>query len=324
MIRYAAGRFAQALAVVLAVATLTFFIIRLAPGEPLSVLSESSRGSPEVREQERRNLGLDRPLYVQYLRFLGDLARGDLGVSFSRHRPVRDALFETIPNTLLLAVAALIVDFAAGIAIAVLQAARPGSRADRWLSVATLTLYSVPVFWLGAIALILFGQTLHWVPVGGMRNEVMGPSFSAVGRLFDVLRHLALPALTLGLVGAASTARFQRAALLTALRQDFVRTARAKGLPGRAVLVRHALRNALLPTITLLGLSLPVLLSGTVLVESVFAWPGMGRLTAEAFYDRDYPVVTAAALLSSTMVVVGSAVADLLYRLADPRTRAVR
>lgn len=324
MIRYAAGRVAQALAVVLAVATLTFFLIRLAPGDPLSLTSESSRSSPEIREQARRNLGLDRPLHIQYFRYLGDLARGDLGISFSRHRPVRDALFETIPNTLLLAAAALIVDFVAGIAIALAQAAFPRGRVDRWLSVTTLTLYSVPVFWLGAIALIVFGQTLHWLPVGGMRDEVMSPTYSALGRMLDRLRYLALPALTLGLVGAASTARFQRAALLTALRQDFVRAARARGLTDRAVLIQHALRNGLLPTITLLGLSLPMLLSGAVLTESVFGWPGMGRLAAEAFYDRDYPVVTAAALLASATVVAGSAIADLLYRIADPRTRSAR
>ena len=320
--RYAGGRLFQGLAVILAVTTLTFVLIQSAPGDPMSAWAETSRTvAPEVRAQARRNWGLDQPIHVQYLRYLGNLATGNLGVSPARNRPVWDILRERIPNTLLLAAAALVVDFFAGIAIALLQARHPGGRVDRWLGAATLTLYSVPVFLLGIVLFGVFGRALHWFPIGGMRDPIMYDSLSSGGRALDVLRHLVLPALTLGLVGAASTARYQRTALLGTLGQGYMRTAQAKGLTERTVLVGHALRNALLPTITLLGLSLPVLLSGAVLVETVFAWPGLGALSTEAIGQRDYPVVTAAAILSATMVVVGSGLADLLYRVADPRTR---
>ncbi len=322
MIRYAARRAAQALAVVLGVSTLTFVLIHLAPGDPLGGLRESSYASPEFVARAQRYLGLDRPLYVQYLVYLGNLARGNLGESFALHVPVWDLLRPALPNTLLLGAAALVVDFSLGIGIAALQAARPGSRLDRWLSTGTLAVYSVPVFWLGILLSMLFSQALGWLPIGDMRDPIIAAAGTPAQRWVDILRHLVLPAATLGLVGAASTARYQRAALIEALRQDFVRTARAKGLGDRAILLGHALRNALLPTVTLLGLSLPVLLSGAVLVESVFGWPGMGSLAVQSVQRRDYLVVTAAATLTALMVVAGSALADIVYRLADPRTRA--
>ena len=306
---------------VLAVATLTFVLLHAAPGDPLA-LDESRYVSPETVAQMRRNLGLEQPLAVQYLRYLANLAHGDLGVSFSLHRPVWDALRETIPNTLILTVAALVVDFTVGVSMGTVQGARPGSGLDSLLSATSLAFYSMPVFWLGLMLLLAFGQELAWLPVAGMRDPVVGAFTSPAGRLVDLGRHLILPALTLGLAGAAGTARYQRAAMLEVIRQDYVRAARAKGLTDRVVLWRHALRNALLPTITLMGLSLPTLLSGAVLVESVFAWPGMGRLSADAIFRRDYPVVTGAAILAATLVVAGSLVADLLYRVVDPRTRS--
>ena len=322
MIRYAAGRVVHALAVVLAVTTLTFLLIHAAPGDPLTGLRESSYASPEFVARAQRYLGLDRPLHEQYLVYLGNLARGDLGESFAMHIPVWDVLRPAIPNTLLLGATALLVDFAVGMAVAALQAIRPGGRLDRWLSNATLTIYAVPVFWLGILLSMLFSQALGWLPIGDIRDPIIAAAGTGPQKLVDVLRHLVLPAATLGLIGAASTARYQRTALFDALRQDFIRTARAKGLAERTVLLRHALRNALLPTITLFGLSLPVLFSGAVLVESVFGWPGLGTLAIQAVLHRDYLVVTAAATLTATAVVIGSALADMLYRVADPRTRS--
>lgn len=322
MARYIALRVLQALVIVLLVATLTFVLLHLAPGDPFSTQLEiSGLANSELLERHRRNFGLDRPIHEQYLRYLARLARGDLGISFAERRSVWDAISARIPNTLLLAVAALLIDFAIGIGMGVAQGARAGSKTDDALSLMSLTLYSVPVFWLGIMLLLLFAEVLGWLPAGGATDPVAHPMLSPLGKTWDRLTHLVLPAVTLGLVGAASTARFQRAAMLEVVQQDFIRAARARGLTPRTVLLRHALRNALLPIVTLLGLSLPILLSGAVLVETVFAWPGLGKLAVDSIFKRDYFVVSGAAILSATMVVGGNLVADLLYLVADPRTR---
>lgn len=308
--------------VALGVATITFLLIHLAPGEPLAGSGENPYVSAEAIAQMRRNFALDQPLHVQYVRYVTNLLRGDWGLSFTMHRPVLEALRDALPNTLLLAAAALLVDFLLGVTVGALQGMRPGSRFDRVCSGLTLTLYSVPQFWLGLMLLLVFGQELRWLPVGGVVDPALYQARGVLGKLGDRAAHLVLPALTLGLIGAAATARYQRAAVLEVIRQDFIRTARAKGLSETAVAV-HALRNAVLPTITLLGLSLPMLLSGAVLVETVFAWPGMGRLAFEAIQRRDYPVITGAATLVALAVVAGNFVADVLTRIADPRTREV-
>jgi peptide/nickel transport system permease protein len=313
-------RLAAALAIVFAVVTLAFFVIHLAPGTPF-VPSGDRPLDPAVEAGLRARFGLDRPLPTQYVSYLGAVARGDLGESFSQQRPVRLALREAVPNTLVLAASALAIDLLLGLAIGALQAAYARRRLDTVLTHTTLFVYSLPTFWLGLVLLLVFGQTLHWFPVGGVTDPVLYESLSPAGRLLDRVRHLALPALTLGLVGAAGTARFQRAALLEALSQGFVKTARAKGLTESRVLLAHALRNALLPTITLMGLALPFLLTGSVVVETVFAWPGMGKLAADAVLSRDYPVVTATTLTASVLVVAGSLLADVLYAVADPRVR---
>jgi peptide/nickel transport system permease protein len=323
LIRFAVGRLLQGTLVVLGVATLVFVLLHAAPGDPLTVLGDAPQVAPEALRQVRRDFGLDRPVAEQYVRYLVRLVQGDLGVSITQHRPVTAALAGAVPQTLLLAAAALLVDFAAGIGIGVAQGRRAGTRTDRLFSVVTITLYSTPVFVLGLLLLGVFGETLGWFPLGGSVDPIRHDGLSAAGRVFDRLHHLVLPALTLGLVAAAYTARHQRSALLDVIQQDFVRAARARGLAERAVLFRHALRNALTPTITLAGLAVPVLLSGSVLVESVFGWPGMGRLAAEAIGRRDYPVVTAAAILAAVMVVVGNFLADLAARVADPRLRSV-
>ena len=313
-------RLAAAFAIVLAVVSFAFIAIHLAPGTPF--LPEEGRPiNPAAVARLRARFGLDRPLPEQYVRYLSALAHGDLGESFSQRRPVSQAIASAIPSTVRLAGAALVIDFLLGIALGVFQAARARRRSDAALTSATLFLYSLPVFWLGLVLLLVFGQWLHWLPVGGETDVVLYPYLSFFGRLFDRLKHLALPALTLGVIGAAGTARFQRAALLEVLGQDFIRTARAKGLTQSAVLVRHALRDALLPVIALLGLALPFLLTGAVLIETVFAWPGLGKLATDAIAARDYPLVLAATLLASVAVVIGSLVADVLTAIADPRVR---
>src|SRR6266550_424054 len=261
------------MAIVFAVVTITFFVVHLAQGTPCG---GERPLPPDVCERERAVFGYDKPLQVQYVKYLAALLHGKMGYSFGLHRPVADALADAIPNTFTLALAAL---------------------------------------------LLVFAQWLRWFPAGGITNPILCPRLDSPYCLLDFLWHLTLPALTLGLVGAASTARYQRAAMLEVVRQDYVRTARAKGLPERRALLVHALRNALLPIITLFGLAFPFLFTGAVLIETVFAWPGMGRLAVNAIFQRDYPVVTGAALLTSAMVVLGNLIADALYAVADPRIR---
>ena len=312
-------RIAASIAIVFAVVTLVFILIHLAPGDPFTGLEGVQ--DPEVRRQLHIQFGLDQPLYVQYWRFLVQLAHGNLGYSFSLHRPVRDALAETIPFTLLLGGVALLLDFLIGLAVGIYQALRVNRLPDIVLGNVTLFIYSLPTFWLALILLLVFGELLRWFPVGGPGDPVLCPTVDSLFCVADRLWHLTLPALTLGLVGAAGTARFQRAAMLEVAKQDYVRTARAKGLPEGRVVLRHQLRNALLSFITRFGLAFPFLLTGAVLVETIFAWPGMGRLAVGAILRRDYPVVTAVALIVSTMVVTGNLLADILLGVADPRLR---
>jgi peptide/nickel transport system permease protein len=320
VIAWLVRRLAAALAIVFAVVTFTFFLMHLAPGQPLLPGAEAPV-DPAIVAELRHQFGLDRPLFVQYGKYLTALAHGNFGESFALHRSVADALREAVPNTLVLTATALSIDLLLGFALGIYQATHARRMPDIGLGFVTLFLYSVPTFWLGLVVLLVFGEWLRWFPVGGMVDPALHYALPWIGRAGDRLWHLALPALTLGLVGAAGTARYQRAAMLEVLGQDFVRTARAKGLSERRVVLVHALRNALLSFITLAGLSLPFLLTGAVLVETVFAWPGMGRLAADAVFRRDYPVVMAVTIGASVMVVLGNLLADVLYHVADPRIR---
>ena len=322
MRRFLARRLAHGAAVIFIAASLSFLLVHLAPGDPFSATLDSASISPAVKAAWRAAYGLDRPLPEQYFRFLGQLARGDLGPSLLQPGPASAALAQAVPNTLVLMGTALVLSFAIGIAVGSWQAARAGSRGDRVAENASLVVASLPEFWLAAVLLLLFAYRFRVFPAGGVVDLVMHDSLSPTGRLLDRLRHLALPALTLALLGSASIARYQRAALLDVLPQDFIRTARAKGVTDRFVLWRHALRNALVPTIVLLGLSLPTLLGGAVFVEQVFSWPGLGRLAAAAFLARDYQVVIGTTIMGAVLVVAGGILADLLHAAIDPRVRA--
>ena len=303
------------------VATATFLLLHLAPGDPVGTTLASPLVAPSVRAHWRAVYGLDQPLPVQYARYLASVVRGDFGFSIPHQQPVRDVLAAAIPNTLLLMGVALVLAFALGIATGLLQARRRGGALDQALGAGSLLFYSMPDFWLALMMLLVFGYRLHALPVTGMYDPVLYPYLGFWARLADRARHLVLPAATLALLSAAAIARFQRAALLDASAQDWVRTARAKGVSERRVLLRHVLRNALLPTITLFGLALPALLGGAVFVETIFSWPGMGMLTVEAIGSRDYPVLTAAVILASTLVILGNLLADALAAAADPRVR---
>jgi len=309
-------RLIASLAIIFAVVTFVFILIHLAPGKPCP-----ENVDPAVCDQLNRQFGLDKPILVQYWRYLVELAHGNLGYSFSLHRPVLEAIAETLPFTLQLAGAALVLDFLLGLGLGIYQAGRVNRLPDVVLGNVTLFIYSLPTFWLALLLLLVFGEKLRWFPVGGASDPVLCPVVNSLYCAADRLWHTVLPAATLGLVGAAGTARFQRAAMLEVATQDYVRTARAKGVPERRVVLRHQLRNALLSFITRFGLAFPFLLTGAVLIETIFAWPGMGRLAFEAILMRDYPLVTATALIASTVVVAGNLVADFLMGIADPRLR---
>ena len=322
MLRYIARRLIQAAVIVAIVAAITFALIHIAPGDPFSALLDNPNVSEKVRATLRAQYGLDRPLVEQFVRYVNALLHGQLGWSFSHDRPVLDVLTSALPNTLLLMSVALVGSFVLGILLALVQVARRGSAVDHTISGITLFFFSMPDFWLGILALLAFTYWLPIFPVGGAVDPVMHEFLGLGGRIVDRLRHLALPALTLTVLASASVARFQRAALLDVLPADYIRTARLKGLTEGQVLRRHALRNALLPIITLLGLSLPALLTGAFFIEKIFAWPGMGYAVVNAIGARDYPLVVGGVIIGSILVTLGSLLADLLYAWADPRLRA--
>jgi peptide/nickel transport system permease protein len=317
--RFFAARLLQSLIVLFLVTTISFVIIHAVPGDPFSY--DSPNVPPAVKERLRHEYGYDRPLAVQYVRYIGNVARGNLGYSVSRRENVASAIASALPNTLLLMSVALTLSFAIGIALGATQAAWRDTWFDRSVSATLMFFYSLPDFWL-ALA-ILLGLT-YWLPLfpsGGVVDVVMHDYLPFWGRVLDRLKHLVLPATTLVLLTAAAIARYQRAAMLEVLPLDFVRTARAKGVPERQVLGRHALRNALLPTVTLIGIVLPTLVGGTVFVEKIFTWPGMGLLTVNAIDTRDYDLVLAGVILGGIMVAIGNLLSDVLYAVVDPRIR---
>ena len=303
------------------VTTFAFVMIHLAPGDPVTAALTRPNMPESIRQEWRVSYGLDRPISEQYLRWVGNTARGNLGFSFSHRRPVRDVFADALPNTLLLSGLGLILSFALGISIGVVQAERPGTGRDRWLGRVLLVLYSVPDFWLALVILMLFAYRLPLFPPGGMTDALLYDYLSPGGKLLDRVRHLVLPVVTLAVLTAAGVARYQRSALLAVLPSDWMRTALAKGLSWRAAVARHAFRNALLPVITLFGLSVPAYATGAIFVEKVFSWPGMGLVVVNAIAARDYPLVTAGVMLMSVLVAACALLADLAVAAADPRIR---
>ena len=313
---------------IIGVLTLVFFILHAAPGDATAYFFNPNM-SPEVITQLKHNFGLDQPVYVQYFQWLASFLTGRFGYSLINHRPVAAILAERIPNTLMLTGAAFVVIFVVGIALGVIQSVRKGSLLDESLTFGSLFIYSMPSFWLAIMLILVFSYLAHqaggwpaWLrfPASGMASMDYD-LLSGWGRLVDRLRHLVLPTIALGLASVAAVSRYMRSSMLEVLRQDYIRTARAKGLPRRTVVLKHALKNALLPIVTLLGLYLPFLFSGAVLVETVFAWPGMGKTIVDAISQRDFPVVMASTFVLALMVVVGNLIADILYGLVDPRVR---
>jgi peptide/nickel transport system permease protein len=312
-------RLAASLLLLFLVLTATFLLIQIVPGD-ITNLAEEARLTRAQKENLRRVYGLDRPMGERYLAWLAAAARGDLGTSFLQQRPVAAVILDALPGTLVLAAAAILVEYAAALLLGVAAARRPGSGVDHAIRIGSLLLFSQPVFWLGLMAILLFSYVWPVLPAGHMRS-VGAAEMSAVERGLDLLHHLALPALVLGLSAAGGTARFVRGSLLEVMSRDYIRTARAKGLSERRVVWAHGLRTALAPLLQLFALSLPGLLSGSFITEVVFSWPGLGRLTFNAILARDIPLILGTTAFSAVLVLLGNLLADLLLAAADPRVR---
>lgn len=314
---YIARRLAQAVPVVFAVVILNFMIVHLAPGDPVNILVGEYGSTPEFRERVRREYGLDQPLPTQLVVYLRRVLRGDLGHSLYFNQPVIRLILERLPATILLMASQLVFALAAGVSLGVAAARRPYSPLDNASTAVALIGYSMPVFWSGLLLILLFSTTLGVLPSGGMissREQVSG-----LAVVWDVLRHLILPAFTLGLVNLALYVRLTRASMLEVLSQDYMRTAWAKGLAERRVMRHHALRNALLPVVTITGIDLGRMIGGAVLTETVFAWPGVGTLTFTALQSRDYPVIVGTFMLVSIGVILANLFVDIMYGILDPR-----
>jgi len=341
LLKYAVRKLLIAIPLVISVISFIFVLVELSPGSVADKFF-TPETTPEVRELIIQKYQLDKPAVVRYVAMLKNLLILDFGQSMTQERPVFDMIFESLPNTILLSAVTLLVTYPMGILLGSIQAVRHNTRLDATISVGALVLYSMPSFWL-ALMLQLIGG-LYWtgwvesmqqagtlsadvagyltLPLSGMSDpylEYVDPSLWEV--IVDRGKHLLLPGFAMGLAFSGSTARYMRSALLETIRQDYIRTARAKGLRERTVIVKHAMRNALLPVITLMGLSVPFLFSGSVLIEQVFAWPGMGRLILSAIYEQDTPVLIACFFVFTLMVVVGNLLADLAYALVDPRIK---
>ncbi|MBC8042940.1 MAG: ABC transporter permease [Rhizobacter sp.] len=319
MLTYILRRLAVAVPLIFGALTLVFFLIRLAPGDPTSFFIAPGV-SPNVAAQLREQYGLNDPLPVQYFKWLGNIVKGDFGNSFSRQQPVLDVLGDAIPTTLMLAILGLTGQFVIGILLGVMSAVRQGTAVDRGFTIAALFIYSMPEFWLGLMLIIIFALKLGVLPASNL-NDIGADSLGTGEFIVDRIRHLVLPVFVLSLGNAAGLARFVRGSVLEVIRQDYIRTAQAKGLERRTVIFKHTLRNALLPVVTIVGGSLPALIAGSLLVEVVFALPGMGRVGVEAVFARDYPVIIAVTFLSAVFVVLGQLVSDVLYAVVDPRIK---
>jgi peptide/nickel transport system permease protein len=326
MLWHIVKRVLQAIPLLIGIATILFIVMHLAPGDPIEMYlqkrgEKSATGrpfDPKLEQMIRHKYGLDRPLPVQYLAWLGNLAKGDLGESFQYHRPVSSIIGERLPYTLQLTLSSLVLGALIGIAMGIASAVKQYSLLDKAVTLGSLFVYSIPEFWVAVMFILLFGVTLAWFPISQTRSlDYM--LFSTPEKIADRLWHLILPVVVLTFGSAAGTARYMRSELLGVLNEEYVIAARARGLPERRVVLRHALRNALMPIVTIYGLELPFLVGGAVVVEKIFAWPGMGALAVDAVGARDYPVIMATSMIAAMLVIAGNLLADVLYAVVDPR-----
>ena len=336
MLSFIARRLGLLIPTFFGVTLLTFALIRLIPGDPVEVMMGERRVDPQMHAEAMHRLGLDKPLYAQYLDYIGDLAHGDLGRSLRSQESVWREFLALFPATLELSFAALIFAGVLGLLAGVVAALKRGSAFDHGVMGLALTGYSMPIFWWGLILIMFFSVHLGWTPVSDRIDLLYDippvTGFMLIdtllsdeeGSFLDALRHLILPAIVLGTIPLAVIARMTRSAMLEVLREDYVRTARAKGLSPTRVVVVHALRNALIPVLTVFGLQVGALLAGAVLTETIFSWPGIGKWLIEAIGARDYPVVQNGILLIACLVILVNFVVDILYGLVNPRIRHQR
>lgn len=313
-----ARRCFKALLVIFFVIAINFALIRAAPGDPATILAgESGAVDAGFVERVRQEYGLDKPLPVQLLTYMKQLLTFQLGDSYRENRPVKDIILEKLPATLLLTLSAFLFSVVVGVALGIAAARRAGTWVDTLITAGSLVFFAMPLFWIGLLAIVFFSMKLGWLPPYGM--STVGADLSGWAAVVDIAKHLVMPAVTLGLFYVAIYTRVTRAAALEVMDQDFVKTARAKGVPERRVWQRHILRNSLLPVITFVSLQAGHILGGSVLIETVFAWPGIGRLAFDALFQRDYNLLLAVFFVSSVMVVIFNLIADMLYSVADPR-----
>ena len=323
MLTYLFKRLLEMIPTLVGITLISFFIIHLAPGKPTDVLADlNPKMTPEARERLEKYYGLDKPIHIQYGMWLKRIVKLDFGDSFSTdRRPVWTKIKERLPITILINSLALVLIFVIAIPIGVSSAVRPYSLYDKITTVVVFIGFAIPTFWLALLLMILLGVNLHWLPVSGLKS--MGyEGFSAFGKIWDKMNHLILPVTLEAFGGLAGLSRYMRSNMLEVIRQDYITTARAKGLPETKVIYKHALRNALLPVITILGLSIPGLIGGSVIFENIFSIPGMGQLFFQSVMMRDYPVIMGILTIGAVLTLVGNLLADIGYAVADPRIRA--
>jgi peptide/nickel transport system permease protein len=321
MQRIVARRLAQIIPLVLGVIVLNFALIQMAPGSLFDVMTaEQQVTNPEMLEKLRHLYGVDQPAYIQLLKYIWSVVTLDFGFSYRQNAPVLDVIMQQLPATVILMLAAITIALLVGVTAGVLASVKVNTIWDNLISLGAVFFFAAPSFWLGIMMTVLFAVKLGWLPVGGMRT--IGIEQNALEATLDVMKHMLLPATALGLFYAATYARVMRASMLEIFRLDFVRTARAKGLSRTRVVLAHVLRNALLPVVTLLGLQLGTVLGGSVVIEAVFSWPGIGSLLFDSVMSRNYPMVLGVLVLGSVIVAVANASVDLIYMRLDPRIRA--
>lgn len=313
-----ASRLVKAAAILIAIVVMNFFLVHAAPGDPAMVMAgEAGAADEKFVAQLREQFGLDRPLYEQLGTYVGKIVQGDLGFSYRQQRPVWDILAERLPATLVLTLTAFLLALAAGVALGTLAAVAVGTWADSAITLVALLAYATPIYWIGLMLSLLFSIQLGWLPAFGY--ETIGAGYTGLAHVADVAVHLILPVITLALFYMAGYARLTRASMLEVRSLDFVKTAKAKGLTQGRIVTRHVLRNAILPVITVAGIQAGQLVGGSILIETVFAWPGIGRLAFEAVLQRDYQVLLGIFLVTSVMVILFNILTDILYGLVDPR-----